>query len=53
MERVLRQERLAELRIAQSTIVVLVKASHEQSDLVILDSQSKILKSMNQVLDAC
>ena len=53
MEGVLRQERLAEFRIAQSTIVVLIKASHEQSDLVILYCQSKVLKSMNQVLDAC
>ena len=53
MERVLRQERLAELWIAQPAIVVLVKASHEQSDLVIVDFQSEVFKSMDQILDSC
>ena len=53
MERVLWQKRLAELWVAQSSITILVKASHEQSDLIIVDFQAEVFEPMDQVLDAC
>ena len=42
MERVLGQEGLAELGVAQLAVVVLVEARHEKRHLVIADMQAQL-----------
>ena len=47
MERVLWQEGLAELGVAQLSIVILVKASHEKRDLVVGDFETKVFEPVH------
>lgn len=51
MEGVLGQECLAKLRVAEGTVVVLVKAGHEQCDFVVCDLETKVFETVDEVLD--
>ena len=52
MERVLGQEGLAELGVAQLAVVVLVEARHEERHLVIADMQAQLFQTLDHVLHA-
>lgn len=52
MERILRQKGLAEFRVAQLTVVVLIETGHEECNFVIVHLQAKVFETMDQVLYA-
>ena len=51
VERILWKEGLAELRVAQLSVIVLVEAGHEKCDLIVSHAQTQLLQAVEEVLD--